>query len=297
MWTTSSTVIIPTSRPGLIHHRGGDQRIFLEAQRHLLLVHVHRDQSLLALHHVGDRDLARRPEDPAQHAGADRMMARIDHVDFPEIRGERLARSQIIDHVAYGPMLWNRDQVALHQAAGRFLREGERFLDRRAVVGIERPEDGALLVLLHVLDDRDGIVGVELAGDDRDFVRLERIDQLVAHPVVHFREHVAVQEIRDRGREIAPLVPVDQLEQVGNVGRVERLDQRAHAFVSPASTRSSTIRTNSGFSRSSSSRRSSGASSKAPPGVSRSVSLIALSCLDAAGQRFLSRALGACRHL
>ncbi len=43
---------------GGIDHRGGDQRIFLEAQRHLFLIHVDRDQRLFALHHVGDGDAA-----------------------------------------------------------------------------------------------------------------------------------------------------------------------------------------------------------------------------------------------
>ena len=33
----------------LVDHRGGDQRIFLEAERDVFLVHVDRDQRLLAL--------------------------------------------------------------------------------------------------------------------------------------------------------------------------------------------------------------------------------------------------------
>ena len=34
----------------VVDHRGRDQRIFLEAQRDVLLVHVDRDQGLLARH-------------------------------------------------------------------------------------------------------------------------------------------------------------------------------------------------------------------------------------------------------
>ena len=49
----SSTVIMPTSRPDVVDHRGRDQRIFLEAQRDVFLVHVDRDQRLLARHDVG----------------------------------------------------------------------------------------------------------------------------------------------------------------------------------------------------------------------------------------------------
>ena len=216
--------------PALIDHGGGDQGIFLEAERDLLLVHVDRDQGLLALHHVGDRDPPRRAQDPGEQAGADRAVRRIDHEHFPEIGGEILARAQEIDHVADRPMFGHGDDVAPHQAAGRFLGIGERFLDRGAVVGVERAQHGALLLLLHILDDRDRVVGLELAGDFGDLVRLERVEQLLAHPVVHLGEHVAVEQIRQRRGERAPFVAVDQLEQIGDVGGMERLDQGAHAL-------------------------------------------------------------------
>ncbi len=97
-------------------------------------------------------------------------MRRIDHEHLPEIGGEVLAGAQIVDHLADRPMLGHGDGVAPHQPAGRFLGIGERFLDRGAVVGIERAQHGALLLLLHVLDDRDRVVGLELAGDLGDLV-------------------------------------------------------------------------------------------------------------------------------
>ena len=86
MWTTSSTVIMPTSRPGAVDHRGGDQRVFLEAERDLLLVHVDRDQRLLALHHVGDRD--------ARAACAGSRRARRCRPDGGAGRPRRLPRSR-----------------------------------------------------------------------------------------------------------------------------------------------------------------------------------------------------------
>ena len=60
----------------VVDHRGRDQRIFLEAQRDVFLVHVDRDQGLLARHDLarpacsrGVRRIGR------QLAGADRMVA------------------------------------------------------------------------------------------------------------------------------------------------------------------------------------------------------------------------------
>ena len=75
----------------LVDHRGRDEGIFLEAERDFLLVHVDRDQGLLALHDVGDRASARRAQDPGEQAGADRAVRRIDHEHFPEIGGQVLA--------------------------------------------------------------------------------------------------------------------------------------------------------------------------------------------------------------
>jgi hypothetical protein len=122
-------------------------------------------------------------------------------------------------------MFGHRDHVAAHQAACGFLREGERFLDRGAVVRIERAEDGALIVLLHILDDRDGVVGIQLSGDMGDFVRLELVDQPFAHPVIHLGENFAVEQIGKRRRQHPPVVRIHQLEQIGDVGRVKRLHQ------------------------------------------------------------------------
>ena len=43
----------------IVGHRGRHQRIFLEAQRDVFLVHVDRDQGLLARHDLADRRLPR----------------------------------------------------------------------------------------------------------------------------------------------------------------------------------------------------------------------------------------------
>ena len=50
---------------GRIDHRGADERVFLEAERDLFLIHVDRDQRLFALHQVGHRDRPGAGENPA----------------------------------------------------------------------------------------------------------------------------------------------------------------------------------------------------------------------------------------
>ncbi len=141
------------------------------------------------------------------------MVAGRDDEHFPEIVGQLGLGAQIVDDLADVPMLRHRDQVALHQAAGGFLAIGERFLDRRAVVGLHRPQHRALLVLLEVLDDRDRVVGVELAGDLGDLLGRHFADQDLADVLVHFGEDVGVDESGQRGDQPLALVGAGQFDR------------------------------------------------------------------------------------
>ena len=87
-------------------------------------------------------------------------------------------------------------QVALHQAAGGFLRIAQRLLDRGAVVGLHLLEDGLLLVLVEVLDQGDRVVGLELAGEVGDLLRLHLVDQVLADVIVELGEHVRARRSR-----------------------------------------------------------------------------------------------------
>ena len=221
----------PDEAAGTINHGRRNKRVFLKAERHLLLIHVDREQRLLALHHIGDGDVRGRAQQPREFAGADRMMAGIDHEHFPEIGGEILVAAEIVEDVADPPMFRHRDQVALHQAAGGFLGVGQSLLDRGAIVGIERAQHGAAIVLVHVLDDRDRVVGIQFGGERGDLIGIERAEHGVAHPVVHLGQHVAVEQFGERGRQRLAHVAGHQFKQIGDVGRMERADQRARAFL------------------------------------------------------------------
>src|SRR3546814_7538093 len=109
----------------------------------------------------------------------DRTMHRIDDEDFPEIGGQVLIFAQPVDHVADRDMLWHRDELALHQATGALFGEGEGVLDRGAILGLHRLEDGLLLVRLHILDDRHRVVGVRSEEHTSELQSLMRISYAV----------------------------------------------------------------------------------------------------------------------
>ncbi len=130
-------------------------------------------------------------------------MRLVHHEDFPEIRRQVTIVAQIVDHLADRHMFGHRDQIALHQTTGGLLRIGQRAFDRRAIFRLHRIEDGLLIGLLHILDDRDGIVGVEFSGKVRDLLRLQRVEQVVAHIVVQLGQHFRADQIAQRRRHLA----------------------------------------------------------------------------------------------
>ena len=78
---------------------------------------------------------------------------------------------------------------------------------------------------------RDRIVGVELAGEVGDLLRLHRLDQRFADMLVHLGEHVGVDDPGERFDQPLALVARGKFDQVGDVGRMERLDQLARGLV------------------------------------------------------------------
>ena len=211
---------------GVVHHRGRDQRVLLEAQRDFLLVHQHRDQRLVALHHVDQRNAARSAQDPRELAGSDRAVQRIDDEHFPKLGSQVAVFAQIVDQAADGHVFGHRDQIALHQPSGGFVGIGQRAFDRGAVFRVELGEHRAAVFGVEILDQRDRVVGLHLLGEIGHRIGRQRFDQQFADVIVEFGEHLAAHQVEDRGGEARALVGLDQLEQIGDVGRVERLDQR-----------------------------------------------------------------------
>ena len=125
-------------------------------------------------------------------------------------------------------MLWHRHQLALHHPPGGFLRVGKRRLDRHPIVGGKLVEHLFLLVRLQLLDQRDGVVGIHFGNRFGHLRRRQFANDFVAHPVVHFRQHIGGQVAAQRDGQRTAQILGQLLEQVGDVGRVQRLHQRAN---------------------------------------------------------------------
>ena len=138
--------------------------------------------------------------------------------------------AQEIDEIAHRHRLGHRDEIAAHQTAGGFLGVGQRRFDGGAVFRLHLGEDGLLVLLVEILEHRDGVVGVELFGDFGDDIGGQRLDQRLAHPVVELGDHLDAHQVADGAGEAQAFALVEQLEKVGDVGGVERLDKVVDAL-------------------------------------------------------------------
>ena len=87
----------------------------------------------------------------------------------------------------------------------------------RGTVGLRQLlEDFCLLVFRQVLEDRDGVVGLELADAFCHRLRRQLIEDLVAHRVVDLGQRGEVE------------VDAEQRDEPRALLRLQRLDQRAH---------------------------------------------------------------------
>jgi hypothetical protein len=153
------------------------------------------------------------------------MIGRIDDENFPELGCKLPAFAQEIDQVAHCEMFGESHEVAAHQSPGGLFGIGQRGFDRRAVFGLHFGENGLLVVLVEVFEHRDGIVGIEPLGDVGNSPGIEVLDKQFADMIVELGDDLDAHQVGNGAGEGAALVAVDQFEQVGNVGWVERLDQ------------------------------------------------------------------------
>ena len=128
-------------------------------------------------------------------------------------------------------MLGHSAKVALHEAARGFFGITQGLLDRRAVVGLHPLKDRPLLITIEILDEGDCVVGLELGGDVRDLLRLHLVDQVLTDIIVEFGKHVRADDPGEGLDQAIALIAPGKLDQVGDVGGMERSDQFARGFI------------------------------------------------------------------
>ncbi len=100
---------------------------------------------------------------------------------------------------------------------------GERYPLARRNLG----KDRRLLGRLEVLQDGDGVVGIEIADALGDVARRQVLEDLHADRLVELGERGEVEVVAEKADQPGTLVGVERLDQVGDIGLVERAGEFA----------------------------------------------------------------------
>ena len=102
------------------------------------------------------------------------------------------------------------------------LRVFQAALEREPLEMRKLGEDVGLLFLVEVLDDVDGVVGIELLQRLGHLLARHGLEHLVAHGLVEFGQRRGVEILAERCDEHGALLGPEQLDEIGKIGLVQR---------------------------------------------------------------------------
>jgi hypothetical protein len=89
-------------------------------------------------------------------------------------------------------------------------------------------EDVRLLVLVEILEQIDRVVGIELLEGLGHLLGGHVFEHLIAHRFVELGQRRGVEVLAESGNERPALLRAEQLDQIGEVGLMQRQRERAH---------------------------------------------------------------------
>ena len=220
----------PDQTPAVVHHRRRDQVALAEQERHVLLVGFHRDQLHLGVHDLGHRHRPPGAQQAAQRHRAHRFVGGIDDEDVVKDRRQRIlfqvgGLAHEVDGLADVPERGHGHQLALHEAAGAVLGVGQALLDEGALTGGYGLQHLLLFGLVQFLDDLDGVVAFQFGDGGRHVRDSQPLDDLVADRLVQLGQDFRVEAVADDIDQGVAFLGAQVLEQVGDVGVMQRRDQ------------------------------------------------------------------------
>ena len=133
--------------------------------------------------------------------------------------------AQIVDQLTHGHMLGHRHKLALHDTASGFFGVGQRVFDDSAVFGVQLGKNGLLVLFLHILDDRDRVICIQLSSKPSNLCCGQGVNDILADIVIDLGQHFGAHQLAHADGKVTAPLRRRQLEQIGNVGFVERFNQ------------------------------------------------------------------------
>ncbi len=154
---------------------------------------------------------------------AEQAMAGIDDEDLVELVRQVgfVGVAHHVDGLPCRPERRHGDDRRLHQTTGRFVREVERALQGRSVDRRHGVEDLVLILLVQILQQRDGVVAFEILDVERDGRVRQLFEDVLADAVVHLGEGGEVEVAPHDGDKLGTPVRRQRLDERAEVGLVD----------------------------------------------------------------------------
>ena len=147
------------------------------------------------------------------------MMRRVDDVDVGERLGQVVGLAHVVDHLPDRPEGRHGHEIRLHETAGRFLGILQVALEGRSLPGRQLRQDLLLFRLIEVFQQIGGIVRFQLGDCFGKNTFRQLVQKLVTHGAVQFGQDVVGKIITQRADELDARIGLQQLDNVGQIGR------------------------------------------------------------------------------
>jgi hypothetical protein len=151
----------------------------------------------------------------------------VDHIEFVEPLRQIGGLAHIVDCLADIPLRRHSDEVGLHSPAGGAFRVVEAAGKRDALGRRQLFEDLGAVFGREILQQRDGVVGLQFAHALGDRTRRQFLEDFLAHRVVDFGERGEVEIDAEQFDQARPLLRRERLDQRPKIGLVQVADQLA----------------------------------------------------------------------
>ena len=151
----------------------------------------------------------------------------IDDIKLPKSIRQVRRLAHVVDRLPDRPRRRHRNEFRLHAAAGGVFRVEQTARQRDPLVRRKLFQNFPLFVLRQILEDRDRIVGIDLAHAFGDRFGGELLKNFLADGVIDLGESREIEIVAHQGHQPRPQFRIEHLDQVTEIGLMQIADEFA----------------------------------------------------------------------
>ena len=127
----------------------------------------------------------------------------------------------MINRLPHGPEFGDCHKFRLHQAASGIFRIFQRPIEHCPVFLGNLREDFFLLGLVHILNEIERVVRIELLDGGRDHIIGQRLHEFITHDLIKLRQGLHIKIPAQRGNKLDAVVLLEMFDEISEVSRMQ----------------------------------------------------------------------------